>query len=217
MARRTARDSIASPRRTGRSSMKTALLKAADLTATGLHDLIEKLDPAERGDLTPGLARSSRRVGLRLVAGTDRRPDLVRCRARALSGVRSRLPLALNRRPPVRPGWRAALARHSCTRRNLLASGLPRNQRLDGRCTARQLHSAGGPAPAPGPLLPWGRQTKATPGEWVELRIPHRFRYPVAGNPGSVAAVVEQWCDDVGEPHFLRLCDLEPAQGTNDA
>ena len=63
----------------------------------------------------------------------------------------------------------------------------------------------------------WGRQTRTTPGEWVELRIPHRFRYPVAGNPRSVSAVVEQWCDDVDEPHFLRLCDLEPAQGTSDA
>ena len=56
----------------------------------------------------------------------------------------------------------------------------------------------------------WGQQTTATPAEWVELRIPHRFRYPVAGNPRSVRVVVEQWRDETGEPHFVRLCGLEP-------
>lgn len=64
----------------------------------------------------------------------------------------------------------------------------------------------------------WGQQTAATPGEWIELRIPHRFRYPVDnGNPRHVLAVAEQWCDAVGEPHFQRLCDLEPAPETADA
>ncbi len=63
----------------------------------------------------------------------------------------------------------------------------------------------------------WGQQTAATPDEWIELRIPHRFRYPVAGNPRHVIAVVEQWCDGVGEVHFHRLCDLEPAVETADA
>ena len=56
----------------------------------------------------------------------------------------------------------------------------------------------------------WGQQTDATPGEWIELRIPHRFCYPVIGNPNRVKVVVEQWKDDTGEPHFVRLCDLEP-------
>ena len=63
----------------------------------------------------------------------------------------------------------------------------------------------------------WGQQTEASPGEWIELRIPHRFRYPVAGDCRHVKAVVEQWRDDVGESHFLRLCDLEPAPGGPDA
>ena len=58
----------------------------------------------------------------------------------------------------------------------------------------------------------WGQQTSTTPGEWIELRIPHRFRYPVSGNPNRVKVFVEQWCDDTGLPHFLRLCDLEPYQ-----
>ena len=56
----------------------------------------------------------------------------------------------------------------------------------------------------------WGQQTPSTPGEWVELRIPHRFRYPVPGKPNRVKVLVEQWCDDTGAPHFFRLCDLKP-------
>ena len=63
----------------------------------------------------------------------------------------------------------------------------------------------------------WGQRTATTPGEWIELRIPHRIRYPVEGNPLHVMAVAEQWCDGVGEPHFLRLSDLEPAPETADA
>ena len=59
----------------------------------------------------------------------------------------------------------------------------------------------------------WGQQTSETPGEWIELRIPHRFRYPVTGNSRNVKAVVEQWYDDTGEPHFVRLCDLVPTEG----
>ena len=63
----------------------------------------------------------------------------------------------------------------------------------------------------------WGRQTGETPGEWIELRIPHRFRYPVADGCGNVQVEVEQWCDEVGEPHFLRLCDLVPEEEQSDA
>ena len=58
----------------------------------------------------------------------------------------------------------------------------------------------------------WGQQTKTTPDEWVELRIPHRFRYPVHCESERVKIVVEQWNDDTGEPHFVRLCDLEAYQ-----
>ena len=63
----------------------------------------------------------------------------------------------------------------------------------------------------------WGKQSDATPGEWIELRIPHRFRYPVGGNPVNVMALVEQWRDAAGETHFCRLCDLEPVAGESDA
>ena len=56
----------------------------------------------------------------------------------------------------------------------------------------------------------WGQQTPATPDEWIELRIPHRFQYPIIGNPNRVKVVIEQWNDDTGESHFIRLCDLKP-------
>lgn len=56
----------------------------------------------------------------------------------------------------------------------------------------------------------WGQQTDVTPNEWIELRIPHRFHYPVPGSPNRVKVVVEHWKDDTGEPHFVRLCGLEP-------
>ena len=56
----------------------------------------------------------------------------------------------------------------------------------------------------------WGQQTETTPDEWIELRIPHRFQYPITGTPHRVKAVIEQWNDDTGEPHFVRLCNLKP-------
>lgn len=58
----------------------------------------------------------------------------------------------------------------------------------------------------------WGQQTLRTPDEWIELRIPQRFRYPVLGNLGRVKVIVEQWRDDTGVIHFFRLCDLEPCE-----
>lgn len=56
----------------------------------------------------------------------------------------------------------------------------------------------------------WGQQTESSPGEWIELRIPQRFRYPVEGNPQRVKLLTEYWVDSLGEPHFIRLCDLQP-------
>jgi len=56
----------------------------------------------------------------------------------------------------------------------------------------------------------WGQQTELTPGEWIELRIPHRFQYPVAGRPRGVRVLVEAWRDALGETHFERWCGLEP-------
>lgn len=62
-------------------------------------------------------------------------------------------------------------------------------------------------------FLLWGQQTPETPDEWIELRIPHRFRYPITGNPERVKVVVEQWDDNAGAPHFVRLCGLEAFEG----
>lgn len=54
----------------------------------------------------------------------------------------------------------------------------------------------------------WGQQSEKTPDEWIELRVPHRFRYPVTDNSERVKVVVEKWTDATGEPHFVRLCEL---------
>lgn len=60
--------------------------------------------------------------------------------------------------------------------------------------------------------LLWGQQTAETPGEWIELRIPHRFRYPWSGRERAsrLQAILETWSDVQGEPQFVRLCDLQP-------
>ena len=64
-------------------------------------------------------------------------------------------------------------------------------------------------------LFLWGRQTDSTPEEWIELRIPHRFRYPIENTKArNVRLLVEQWHDDSGEPHFVRWCDLVPDSET---
>ena len=63
----------------------------------------------------------------------------------------------------------------------------------------------------------WGQRTKASGREWIELRIPHRFRYPVEAVSRNVIAVVDEWQDELGEPHFVRLCDLEAAKEDLDA
>lgn len=63
----------------------------------------------------------------------------------------------------------------------------------------------------------WGQQTSETPGEWIELRIPHRFRYPVESSvlhSGRVLAKleVELWKDRTARVHFVRLCRVFATQ-----
>ena len=58
----------------------------------------------------------------------------------------------------------------------------------------------------------WGQQTEETPDEWIEMRIPHRFRYPVTDNAARVKVIIERWTDHTGEPHFVRLCELQSYQ-----
>jgi hypothetical protein len=62
-------------------------------------------------------------------------------------------------------------------------------------------------------LLLWGQQTSQSPGEWIELRIPHRLVYPVEVKPVDGGRIgvklnVEVWTNRSGEPAFQRLCDL---------
>src|SRR5207253_437431 len=65
----------------------------------------------------------------------------------------------------------------------------------------------------------WGRLTETTrrkngePDTWIELRVPHRFHYPVSvsdrpSSSSGVKAILETWSDTRGELHFSRLCDL---------
>ncbi len=63
----------------------------------------------------------------------------------------------------------------------------------------------------------WGQQTPETPGEWIELRIPHRFRYPVESTvprSGRILAKleVELWKDRGGRVQFVRLCRVFATQ-----
>jgi hypothetical protein len=68
--------------------------------------------------------------------------------------------------------------------------------------------------PAVDSAILWGQKTTASDGDWVELRVPHRFRYPVpdpgvdAGVPVGVRVWTEVWSDRWGEPHFIRLRDM---------
>jgi hypothetical protein len=60
----------------------------------------------------------------------------------------------------------------------------------------------------------WGQMTQHTPGVWIDLRIPHRLRYPVPAQTPPQGRVivrmqVELWKDRRGEVHFLRFCDLK--------
>ena len=58
----------------------------------------------------------------------------------------------------------------------------------------------------------WGQRTAESGQEWIELRIPQRFRYPVHGAPRFVRLVLEEWIDPVGVVQLARFCALEGAE-----
>lgn len=59
----------------------------------------------------------------------------------------------------------------------------------------------------------WGEYYDPT-GEWVELRIPQRFRYPLHARSQRVALVAELWESTTGgEPGFVRYCALIAFEG----
>jgi hypothetical protein len=97
-------------------------------------------------------------------------------------------------------------------------------QELDSVAALDPRDELAGLSPRPDGHPLWGLLTAATrgregdPDAWVELRVPHRFRYPVpAPDPSwarvGVKALVETWCDERGEPQFVRLCDLQAYPG----
>ena len=197
--------------------MTPAYLKAADLAQNGFLEVVRNLD--QRDSL------SSRRIWLEAADGWsfDWWPglehDLNWCGA-GRESVKEGAARCLSRSTAGRLfandgelRWRVIPALgESCWRTVFLgnfdwvgAALEDCSERLEGLCPRRSR------------VYLWGRQSRETLGEWITLRIPHRFRYPIDGNPGNVVAVVEEWHDDAGEPHFLRLCDLEPDQGESDA
>ena len=197
--------------------MTNTCLKAADLTRHEFLDLVGNLDP--QSAVTPS------RIWLEAADGWafDWWPgldhDLNWCGAGRESyaeragGCLSRSTAGRLFAPDGELHWRVIPALgEACWRTTFLG---------DGDWTATALEDCSdhlrGLAPKQERYFMWGQQTAATPGEWIELRIPHRFRYPVASDPRHVLVVVEQWRDEVGEPHFLRLSDLEPAPETSDA
>lgn len=87
-------------------------------------------------------------------------------------------------------------------------STLENRNELDGLSPRKSEH------PLWGILTDAGRRQRNELDEWVELRIPHRFRYPVELPTSrfpvlAVKAIVEIWRNDRGDSHFVRLCDLQ--------
>lgn len=202
--------------------MTTFVLKAADLTPDGFLDLVATLEP-------PTTRASARRVWMEAAdgwtldwwsgpdrnidwCGVGREPVEVRARACLARTTAGRLFAS-----DGELRWRVVPALgESCWRTVFLGGAdwvgaglVDHSEGLNGLCPSRN-H-----------FFLWGRQTEHTPGEWIELRIPHRFRYPVDGGGGrvrsNVQVEVEQWRDEVGELHFFRLCDLVPAEERSDA
>lgn len=198
--------------------MTMACLRAADLTRAELLDLITNLDPPPNGTVP-------RRIWLEAAdgwafdwwRGVER--DLHWCGAgrepiaERTGGCLSRSTAGRLFAPDGELSWRviAALG-ETCWRTVFLGDANWTNAALADCSDVLETLQ-----PKRERYYLWGQQTEASPGEWIELRIPHRFRYPIAGGSRHVKAVVEQWRDDVGEPHFLRLCDLEPTAGGPDA
>jgi hypothetical protein len=189
----------------------TTVLRAADLTPAALLDLLA------------GLAPGRRRVwleapdGWALAEWPGLDGDLPWCgagrehgdqKARATDAVREATAGRLFA-PSGELRWRVLPAlRATCCRTVYLGDPgwAP--------ATLAERDELAGLTPRRGSALLWGRQSPQTPDEWVELRVPHRFKYPLTGPAAeNVQAVLEVWEDARGEAHFVRLCDLVAHQG----
>ena len=203
--------------------MTTFVLKAADLTPDGFPALVAALEPPDTSAI-PHRVWMEAADGWTLDwwsgpegnihwCGAGREPEEECARAALARSTAGRL---------FTPGgelrWRVVPALgESCWRTVFLGSSDWVGATLEDHSKSLEgLH------PTRGRFFLWGRQTEHTPGEWIELRIPHRFRYPVDGGGGSVQGnsvqvEVEQWRDEVGELHFFRLCDLVAAEEPSNA
>lgn len=62
----------------------------------------------------------------------------------------------------------------------------------------------------------WGDFHPAS-GMWIELRIPHKFNYPIEPSP-NVCLVTKIWRSKRdGSVHFQRYCELQPMEGNSNA
>ena len=198
--------------------MTASILKAADLTPDGFLALVATLEP-------PNTGASLRRIWLEAADGwtldwwAGLEQEIKWCGA-GREPVEERTLACLSRSTAGRLfasdgelRWRVVPALgESCWRTVFLGNADWAGATLEDHSEALK-----GLYPTRDRFFLWGRRTGETPGEWIELRIPHRFRYPVIGDGGSVQVEVEQWRDEVGEPHFFRLRDLVPAEERSDA
>jgi hypothetical protein len=66
----------------------------------------------------------------------------------------------------------------------------------------------------------WGvRGTRGSEDAWVELRMPHRFEWPVERpqRRSRVKLTLKVYTDDGGQPQLCRFCDLKETEEEIDA
>ena len=187
-----------------------AILKAGEIRPDELPELIAKLAPAEAGltiwaegidgwslDRWNGLEKSIRwnRAGRASQSATGRE--------------------ALRRSPAGRlfaPGGELKWRLRDANRCRLVFLG--ERDWLPGQLRDRDDLARLGLSRRFEEAILWGQRTEGSEPDWVELRIPHRLRYPVAETgrtPASRTGVkveTEVWSDPWGEPHFVRLREL---------
>jgi hypothetical protein len=199
---------------TARGKLMRAILKASDIPATELTELVEQIQAPDQLriwaegfdgwalDLWGGPSAEVRWYAAGRLAGALKgREVLAQAQAGRLFAPSGELK------------WRV-LPTPAPPRCRVVFLGNP--DWLPGRLHVRdELDRLGMTSSVESAIL-WGQKTGASDGDWIELRIPHRFRYPVSeldAAPGGGVGVrvwTEVWCDRAGDPHFIRLRDLTP-------
>jgi hypothetical protein len=192
-----------------------AVLKAADQPHSLLPDVVARIEtrPGERLRIwAEGLDGwsldywSGLDCGIRWCAA-GRRPDAIPGRD-VLTRSRSGRIFA----PSGELKWRVMDASNAAAERQSRLVFLGDRDWLPGRLSPRDELDRLKMVARRDEALLWGQKTGVSDGSWIELRIPHRFQYPVedtgTGEPRGVRVITEIWLDQSGQPHFHRLCDL---------